>query len=41
MHVTFEEAQQAVEAAIKKAEEIGTQMCIAVVDSGASFCPDE
>ena len=37
MHVTFEEAQQAVEAAIKKAEETGTQMCIAVVDSGANL----
>ncbi|PTL35235.1 glycolate utilization protein [Candidatus Methylomirabilis limnetica] len=37
MHVTFEEAQQAVEAAIKKAEEVGTQMCIAVVDSGANL----
>lgn len=37
MHVTFEEAQQAIEAAVKKATEIGTQMCIAVVDSGANL----
>lgn len=37
MHVTFEEAQQAIAAALKKAEEIDTQMCIAVVDSGASL----
>lgn len=37
MHVTFEEAQWAVDAAMKKAEAIGTRMCIAVVDSGASL----
>ena len=37
MHVAFEEARQAVEATIKKAEETGTQMCVAVVDSGASL----
>ncbi len=37
MHVTFEEAQRVIEAAIIKAEEINTQMCIAVVDSGASL----
>jgi uncharacterized protein GlcG (DUF336 family) len=37
MHVTFEEARQAVEAAVGKAREINTQMCIAVVDSGASL----
>ena len=37
MHVTFEQAQEAVAAAIRKAEQIGTQMCIAVVDSGASL----
>lgn len=36
MHVTHENAQQAIAAAIQKAEEIGTQMCIAVVDSGAN-----
>jgi uncharacterized protein GlcG (DUF336 family) len=37
MHVTYEEAQQAIAAAMKKAEKIGTQMCIAVVDSGANL----
>jgi uncharacterized protein GlcG (DUF336 family) len=37
MHVTYEEAQEAIAAALKKAEEIGTQMCIAVVDSGANL----
>ena len=37
MHVSYEEAQLVVEAAIKKAQETNTQMCIAVVDSGASL----
>lgn len=37
MHVSLEEAQLATEAALKKAEEIGTQMCIAIVDSGANL----
>lgn len=37
MHVSYEEAHQAIKAAIKKAEETGTQMCIAVVDSGANL----
>lgn len=37
MHVTFEEAQQAIAESLRKADEIGTQMCIAVVDSGASL----
>ena len=37
MHVTLEEAQQSIAAALKKADEIGTQMCIAVVDSGSSL----
>jgi len=37
MHVTYEEAQQAITAAIEKAQETGTQMCIAVVDSGANL----
>ncbi len=37
MHVTFEQAEKAVEAAIRKAKEINTQMCIAVVDSGADL----
>ncbi len=37
MHVSYEEAQQVIAAAIKKAQETNTQMCIAVVDSGASL----
>ncbi len=37
MHVTIEQAQAAIAAARIKAEEIGTQMCIAVVDSGANL----
>jgi len=37
MHVTFEQAQQAVNAALAKARSINTQMCIAVVDSGAEL----
>jgi uncharacterized protein GlcG (DUF336 family) len=37
MHVTHENARQAIASAIRKAEEIGTQMCIAVVDSGANL----
>jgi len=37
MHVTFEQAEKAVAAAIRKAKEINTQMCIAVVDSGADL----
>lgn len=37
MHVTFDDAQQAIAAALRKAEQLGTQMCIAVVDSGASL----
>lgn len=36
MHVTLEQAQRAVAAAQKKAIEIDTRMCIAVVDSGAN-----
>jgi uncharacterized protein GlcG (DUF336 family) len=35
--VTHEEAQKAIAAAIAKAEQTGTQMCIAVVDSGADL----
>ncbi|PPD46622.1 MAG: glycolate utilization protein [Methylocystis sp.] len=34
MHVTIEQAEQAIAAARRKAAEIKTQMCIAVVDSG-------
>jgi uncharacterized protein GlcG (DUF336 family) len=37
MHVTFEQAEKAIEAAIREAKKIGTQMCIAVVDSGADL----
>jgi len=37
MHVTHEQSQRAVEAAIQKAKEISTSMCIAVVDSGADL----
>ena len=37
MHVSFEQAQQAVQEAISKAKELGTKMCIAVVDSGADL----
>jgi uncharacterized protein GlcG (DUF336 family) len=37
MHVTIEQAQAAIDAARIKAEELGTQMCIAVVDSGANL----
>ncbi|WP_428353847.1 GlcG/HbpS family heme-binding protein [Methyloprofundus sp.] len=37
MHVSFEEAQIITAAAILKAQEIDTQMCIAVLDSGASL----
>lgn len=37
MHVTMEHAQKAIEAARKKAVKLNTQMCIAVVDSGANL----
>jgi uncharacterized protein GlcG (DUF336 family) len=37
MHVTMENARAAIEAARKKAVELETQMCIAVVDSGANL----
>ena len=37
MHVTMEQAQEAIEAARKKAQKLDTQMCIAVVDSGANL----
>jgi uncharacterized protein GlcG (DUF336 family) len=37
MHVSFEQAQQVIEASIRKANELGTRMCIAVVDSGAEL----
>jgi uncharacterized protein GlcG (DUF336 family) len=34
MHVTINEAEQALATGAKKAQEIGTQMCIVVTDSG-------
>jgi hypothetical protein len=37
MHVTCEEAQRAIEAAIRKAQDIGNRGCIAVVGSGANL----
>jgi uncharacterized protein GlcG (DUF336 family) len=37
MHVTMEQALTAIEAARKKAKSLDTQMCIAVVDSGANL----
>ena len=37
MHVTFEQAEKAIAAAIRESKKIGTQMCIAVVDSGADL----
>ena len=37
MHVTIEHAQAAIEAARKEAVRLDTQMCIAIVDSGANL----
>lgn len=37
MHVTYEQAEIAIAASIKEANKLGTQMCIAVVDSGADL----
>ena len=37
MHVNLENAEQVIEAARKKAAELKTQMCIAIVDSGANL----
>ena len=37
MHVNLENAEKAIEAARKKSLELKTQMCIAVVDSGANL----
>jgi uncharacterized protein GlcG (DUF336 family) len=34
MHVTIEQAEKAIAAARTKATQLGTQMCIAIVDSG-------
>jgi uncharacterized protein GlcG (DUF336 family) len=37
MHVTLADAERAIEAARKRAKELGTEMCIAIVDSGANL----
>ena len=37
MHVTIEAAEAAIQAARKRAVELGTEMCIAIVDSGANL----
>ena len=37
MHVTIEQAETAIRAAREKATALGTQMCIAVVDSGGNL----
>ena len=37
MHVDIAAAEAAIEAARKRAQELGTKMCIAIVDSGANL----
>lgn len=37
MHVTLADAGKAIDAATRRAIELGTRMCIAIVDSGASL----
>jgi uncharacterized protein GlcG (DUF336 family) len=37
MHVTIEQAESAIKAARAEASKLGTQMCIAIVDSGADL----
>ncbi len=37
MHVSFEEAQQIIDSAVKKSVEMGVKMCIAVLDSGGNI----
>ncbi|MGZ4970284.1 MAG: GlcG/HbpS family heme-binding protein [Methylobacter sp.] len=37
MHVTYEQAEQIIDAAINEAKKTGTPSCIAVVDSGANL----
>jgi uncharacterized protein GlcG (DUF336 family) len=37
MHVNSKDAETAIKAAVKKAQALKTQMCIAVVDSGANL----
>jgi len=37
MHVSYEQSEKAIAAAIAESQKIGVQMCIAVVDSGADL----
>ena len=37
MHVTYEQAEQIIDAAVEKARQTGVPSCIAVVDSGANL----
>lgn len=37
MHVSYEQAETAIAAAIAESKKLKTQMCIAVVDSGADL----
>ncbi|MFT7228733.1 MAG: hypothetical protein ACI8PW_001323 [Methylophilaceae bacterium] len=37
MHVSFAEAQQIVDSAVKKSQELSLKMCIAVLDSGGNI----
>ena len=37
MHVSYEQAEMAIASAIAESNKLGTQMCIAVVDSGANL----
>lgn len=37
MHVSFEEAQEIIESAVKKSKELNLKMCIAVLDSGGNI----
>lgn len=37
MHVSYEQAEKAIAAAIAESKRLDTQMCIAVVDSGADL----
>ena len=37
MHVSFAEAQQIIDSAVKKSQELNLKMCIAVLDSGGNI----
>jgi len=37
MHVTYDQAEKIIDAAIEKATEIGVPFCVAVLDSGANL----